>query len=191
MSNTTDVNARIVTRSLAAMASGSRDEFDDLYHPVFVNREAVAEPPGTRGRGPAAAWATALWLRTACSDLRWSVERLVTDGDLVITYGTMAGRHTGPFTTYTADARVDRVFPATGRTFETAQAHFAVLRDGVIAEHWAVRDDQGQARQLGWIPPSLGFLVRAELATRRARRRQGSAARCAGRAETPCTPPRI
>lgn len=172
MAASTTSSAETVTRSLTAMAAGTRGEFDVLYHPEFTNRMAVAEPPATRGRGPAAAWATALWLRTAYADLRWSIERLVVDGDLVITYGTMSGRQTGPFTTYTADARVERVFPATGRTFETAQAHFLTMRDGLIVEHWAVRDDLGHATQLGWIPPSPAFLLRSALATRRARREQ-------------------
>ncbi len=31
--------------------------------------------------------------------------------------------------------------------------------DGQVIEHWAVRDDQGMARQVGWIPPTPTFLI--------------------------------
>lgn len=58
----------------------------------------------------------------------------------------------------------------TGRAFTVRQAHFQRIRDGLVAEHWAVRDDQGMAMQAGWIPPSPRFLLRCGLATRKARR---------------------
>jgi hypothetical protein len=44
------------------------------------------------------------------------------------------------------------------------------VRDGMVVEHWANRDDQGMAMQLGWVPPTPRFLVKTALATRRARR---------------------
>ena len=46
----------------------------------------------------------------------------------------------------------------------------AQLKDGVIVEHWANRDDLGMARQLGWIPPSPAFLFKMARAKRRALR---------------------
>ena len=39
------------------------------------------------------------------------------------------------------------------------------MRDGLVAEHWAVRDDQGMALQLGWVPPSPWYLLRCAVAT--------------------------
>ena len=39
-----------------------------------------------------------------------------------------------------------------------------------MIEHWANRDDQGTAMQLGWIPPSPWYLAKMALATRRARK---------------------
>ena len=45
------------------------------------------------------------------------------------------------------------------------------MEDGLIAEHWANRDDLGQAAQLGWIPPSPVFLLRGALLKRRLSRR--------------------
>jgi hypothetical protein len=43
-----------------------------------------------------------------------------------------------------------------------------------VIEHWANRDDQGTAMQLGWVPPSPWYLVKMALATRRARKRSAA-----------------
>jgi hypothetical protein len=79
----------------------------------------------------------------------------------------MSGRQTGPFVTYDAQGRIDQVFPATGRSFAVTQTHLFRVTDGKISEHWANRDDLGQAVQLGWVPPSPAFLLRAAWAKRR------------------------
>ena len=167
---TTDTLAEIAVRSLRAMAEGDSRAFEDLVHPDAFNREAINEPPACRRRGPAAFAATAEWLREAWSDIEFTTEAVVTEGDLVVTHGTMSGRHTGAFTIYDGDARVAQVFPATGRTFRVNHAHFFRMRDGLIAEHWAVRDDRSLGEQLGWAPPSPAYALRMTLVTRRARR---------------------
>lgn len=82
----------------------------------------------------------------------------------------MSGRHTGNFVVWTPEATVERAFPPTGRSFTVRQAHFQRVRDGLVVEHWAVRDDQGMALEAGWIPPRPRFLIRCALATRKARR---------------------
>lgn len=162
--------ADVAVRSLQLMAGGTPEDFREVIHPDAVNREASAEPPGARGRGPEAFWATALWLRAAYSGMAFSVSTVAVDGDLVVTHGTMSGRHTGDFVVWTPEGTVERAFAPTGRTFEVHHAHFLRVRDGLVAEHWAVRDDLGQATQLGWVPPTPAHLVRCALATRRARR---------------------
>ncbi|MDX6262968.1 MAG: hypothetical protein QOH84_4656, partial [Kribbellaceae bacterium] len=63
-----------------------------------------------------------------------------------------------------------QAFPPTGKTFAVTQSHWFRLRDGKVIEHWANRDDLGQAMQLGWIPPTPVFLVKMTLALRKARR---------------------
>ena len=47
------------------------------------------------------------------------------------------------------------------------------MADGAMIEHWANRDDLGQATQLGWVPPTPLFLIRSALVRRRLRRRTG------------------
>ncbi len=71
---------------------------------------------------------------------------------------------------WTPDGAVERTFVPTGKTFTARQANFQRVVDGLVVEHWAVRDDQGMAAQLGWIPPTPAFLFRCQRATRRARR---------------------
>ncbi|HYN31759.1 MAG TPA: ester cyclase, partial [Ilumatobacteraceae bacterium] len=104
------------------------------------------------------------------SDLVWTTEHSIAEDEIVVTYGTMSGRHTGNFVVWAPDEKVERAFVPTGKTFTVRQAHFQRIKDGLVIEHWAVRDDQGMAMQAGWIPPSPGFLIRCALATRKARR---------------------
>ena len=162
--------AALAQRALDAVGSGTLDDLRGLVHPDAVNHESVSEPPAARGDGPEAFWATALWLREAFSDMVFETTTVVVEGDLVVTHGTMAGRQTGPFVVWTPQARVERVFVPTGRSFRVHHAHFQRVRDGQVVEHWAVRDDQALAQQLGWVPPSPAYLLRCALATRRAQR---------------------
>ncbi len=169
--STTQLEARrIVERSLEIMVDGDLAEFEQVVHPNARNREDVDEPPASRGRGPAAFHATALWLRAAFSDLTWEIHEMVHEGDLVVLHCTMSGRQTGTFVTYGPDARPAQAFPATGRTFATTQTHWFRIAEGMVIEHWANRDDLGMGKQLGWTPPSPPYLLRMVLATRRARR---------------------
>lgn len=166
----TDMLTDVAVRSLQAMADGIPGGFADLVHPAATNREALDEPMDCRACGPQGFDATARWLHEAWNDLEFTVDTAVAADDLVVTYGAMAGRHTGPFTVYGTDARVSQVFPATGRSFRVQHVHFFRMLQGLIVEHWAVRDDRALGEQLGWAPPTLAYAARMQLATRRARR---------------------
>jgi predicted ester cyclase len=162
----------LAMRSVRMMADGPLEEFHELLHPEFLNHEAKDEPPASRGRGPDAAYATALWLRDAFADLRWEIHDVVAEGDLAVVHCTMSGRHVRPFAGYDEQARVKEVFPPTGRRFATTQTHWLRVADGKVIEHWANRDDLGTAFQLGWVPPTPLYLLRSALAKRRAVRAQ-------------------
>jgi len=159
----------VCVRSLHIMGNGDLSDFEALIHPSAANREAANEPMAARGEGPAAFYATALWLRGAFSDLRWDVHETVADGDLVVIHSTVSGRHTGPFVHYDGAGTVSQVMPPTGRTFSAKQTHWFRCAGGKVIEHWANRDDLAMAQQAGWIPPSPRYLVRMALAKRRAR----------------------
>lgn len=102
--------------------------------PDFVNHEA---PEGTP-RGPGGAIFTMHALARAFSEQRWTIHRVVAEGDLAVVHCTHSGRHTGDFFG----------LPATGRTFAYSQMHLIRVVDGLGAEHWAVRDDASLMRQL-------------------------------------------
>ena len=162
--------AQVAECALQGVMQGLAPELAASVHPDATNREASAEPPATRGRGPAAFMATSAWLRTAFSDLTWTTEQHVVEDDLVVTFGQMSGRQTGDFVVWTEDGGIERVFVPTGKSFTVRHAHFQRIANGQVIEHWAVRDDQGMGMQLGWIPPTPGFLIKCGRATRKARR---------------------
>ena len=164
------IDVGLVTRAVTVMADGPREEFDLLIHASATNREAAAEPPTARSHGPEAFWATAQWLRSAYSELGFVEEHVVRQGDVAVWHGTMSGRHTGPFVTFTPDGSVARAFAPTGRSFTVTQTHWMRFRDGQLIEHWANRDDVAMQVQLGWVPPSPIYLAKCSRATRRARR---------------------
>jgi predicted ester cyclase len=169
-----DPNAEAVAlRMFELMERGTREEFEQLVHPRCVNHEAHKdEPPEARQEhGPAAIHATALWLREAFADLRWEIHEVVAERDLVVVHCTMSGRHVKPFIAYDENAEIKEVFPPTGKHFAATQTHWIRVTDGKFVEHWANRDDLGQAEQLGWVPPTPRYLLRMALAKRRARRR--------------------
>lgn len=171
---TMDEAKALAVRSMQIMVDGTRAAFDAIVHADAVNREGKDEPPESRGTGPAAFYATALWLRGWFTDLAFEIHDVVAEGDLVVVHNTMSGRQTGTAVIYGPDGRVAQAMPATGKPFATTQTHWLRLRDGKVIEHWANRDDQGMAMQLGWVPPTPWFLLKAAMATRRARRREAT-----------------
>ncbi|TCC57080.1 hypothetical protein E0H73_31870 [Kribbella pittospori] len=171
MSTTAGVSAsEVAVRSIRIMADGDRADFDALIHPDAVNREDDIEPPECRVGGPTGYYATALWLRTAFEGLAYEIHHVVANGNLVAINSTMSGRHVAPFAVYTPAGGVDTVFPPTGKTFAITQSHWFRLEDGMVVEHWANRDDLGQAKQLGWVPPTPAYLFRMARAKSRVKR---------------------
>lgn len=162
----------VAVRSMEVIVDGEIADFVALVHPQAVNQEAAAEPPAARKLGPEGFYATAEWLRSSFSELAFTLHEVVVEGDLVVVHATMSGRQTGDFVIYADDGTVERVFPPLGKTFAVTHSHWLRMRDGLVVEHWANRDDQGLAMQLGWVPPSPRYLLRCAVATRKARRSQ-------------------
>ncbi len=100
----------------------------------FVNHEA---PPGVPP-GPESAIYFMHLLARAFSDQRWTVEKVIVEGDTVALYCTHSGRHTGDYFG----------LPASGNPFSYRQMHLIRMRGERGAEHWAVRDDASLHRQL-------------------------------------------
>jgi predicted ester cyclase len=117
---------------------GNLDVADELVVPEFINHEA---PPG-RDRGPESMRGLAVMLRTAFPDLRFEIEELVAEGDVVAGRLTMSGTHEGPL----------MGMPPTGRSVRQDHMHFVRFQDGKVIEHWGVRDELGMMQQLGVLP---------------------------------------
>ncbi|MGH3933182.1 MAG: ester cyclase [Pseudonocardiaceae bacterium] len=160
----------VCLRYIEIMTNGPIEDFEAVVHPDAVNRQAKNEPLACRGRGPAAYYATALWVREAFADLHWEVHDVIAEGDLVALHCTMSGRQVGAVCDYREDGRVRMAFPPTGRRFAITQTQWYRVTDGKILEYWANRDDLSMSIQLGWFSPTPRYLLRMALTTLRARR---------------------
>jgi pimeloyl-ACP methyl ester carboxylesterase/predicted ester cyclase len=127
-------NLRPVLELFGAISAGDLDAIDTLVAPDFVDH--AAPPP--LGRGPEGYKQVFRMLRGAL-DMSWELLDLMADGERVMARGRVRGRHVGEFVG----------IPPTGRTFTMDAMHLYRVVDGVIREHWAVRDDLGLFRQLG------------------------------------------
>lgn len=106
----------------------------DVIGADFVNHEA---PPGFPP-GPGSVAYFMQLLHQAFSDQRWTIHRVLADGDTVAVHCNHSGRHTGEFFG----------MPATGRSFSYPQVHLIRFANGRAVEQWAVRDDASLRRQL-------------------------------------------
>jgi predicted ester cyclase len=133
-----DENKRLTRRVLEEMFErGNLDAADELVHRDFVNHEA----PSSNPQGPQGLKETVGWLRSLWGPMRFEVEDEIVEGDKVVARVVMHGRHVGEFLGK----------PPSGKEFATKQIHIWRIADGRVIEHWSVRDDLGQALQLGLI----------------------------------------
>jgi predicted ester cyclase len=133
-------NKAVVRRFLdEVVGRGAVDVASELCTEDCVNHAAVPD----RQRGIENIKAIVEFSRSAQPDQRWVEQHVVGDGDLVVVYGRREG------TWQAASFRcIDT--PVNGPV-SVALAHMFRLRDGKIAEHWAVRDDLGMMQQPGTI----------------------------------------
>lgn len=164
---------RLAREHLNITASGDIEAVEGNVTPDYFNHRCADEPMETRRRGPGALKATIVWLHRAFSDMRFEFHEVLVDGDRVAARVTLHARQQGPFVVHDSpDGAVTDAFPSNGRTFAARQTHWFRIANGAVAEHDAVRDDLGMAKQLGWIPPRPIFIIRMLLTRRRERRAQ-------------------
>jgi predicted ester cyclase len=109
---------------------------DELIAANFTNHAAPGAAPG-----PGSFKQLVTMYRAAFPDVQFTIEDLLGDGDKVVVRNTFHGTHTGPF----------MGIAPTGRHISQEQMHIVRVNDGLIVEHWAVRDDLSLMRQLGAI----------------------------------------
>jgi len=133
-----DDNKRITRRVLEELfEKGNLEAVDELIHPDFINHEAPpGNPQGREGLKETIGWLRGLW-----GPVRPEIDDEICEGDKVVARVTMHGRHVGEFLGKAP----------TGKQFAAEHIHIWRLKDGKVIEHWSVRDDLGQALQLGLI----------------------------------------
>jgi steroid delta-isomerase-like uncharacterized protein len=78
-------------------------------------------------------------LRTSFPDLKVDIERLVSEGDMIVSHFAISGSHLGEF----------MGAPATGKTFRVEAIDIIRMDEGKIAEHWGLMDTASMGEQLG------------------------------------------
>lgn len=90
-------------------------------------------------------------LFAAFPDFHYRIEEATADADRVVLKVTMTGTHRGePTLPEIFNGMLKGVRP-TGKRVTVLQFHSFRIRDGMIAEHAAVRDDLGMVLQLGLV----------------------------------------
>jgi predicted ester cyclase len=93
-------------------------------------------------QGLAGAQQTMLWLGAVFSDQRWEIHQVIGEGDLVVVYCTLHGRHSGDL----------MGIAPTNRKVAMDYVQILRFRNGKAVERWAVRDDMALLSQLGVLP---------------------------------------
>ena len=84
-------------------------------------------------------------------DWRMEIEDLATVGDYVIVRVNVTGMHKGVGKLPVNGGLLIGV-PPTGKTFQVEHIHWYTLKNGLIVDHRATRDDLGMMQQLGLLP---------------------------------------
>ncbi|HEU5213108.1 MAG TPA: ester cyclase [Gaiellaceae bacterium] len=112
----------------------------DVADAVFADEYVRHDARGTEALpGPEGQKQIAAAFRQAFPDLRFMVDLLIAEDDLVVGYWTATGTHLGPWAT---------VEP-TGRAARFNGVNIFRFADGKVVELWNVRDDLGLLEQIG------------------------------------------
>lgn len=84
-------------------------------------------------------------------DWQMRIDRLVAKDDQVAALITVTGTHKG-VSQRPVNGGMYLNVPPTGKSILVMHTHWFVVKDGLIVEHRATRDDLGMTRQLGLLP---------------------------------------
>ncbi|MGH9843765.1 MAG: ester cyclase [Blastocatellia bacterium] len=90
---------------------------------------------------------------TTFPDVKLKPIDLVAEGDWVVGRYTFSGTHKGVGRHPIVHEGLLAGVAPTGQRFEVQHIHMFRLKDGLIVEHWASRDDVEMMRQLGLLTP--------------------------------------
>jgi predicted SnoaL-like aldol condensation-catalyzing enzyme len=124
---------RLAADYVAWAATGDRTMLK-WFAPTFLDHVS--------GRGPEIWDVVAGWIAESFADVTVDLHAVMSDGDRVMVWITVHGRHVG-----SAFPRL-RDLPALGNQTSWSQVHFFRVSDGLVTEHWAVRDDAALVDQV-------------------------------------------
>jgi predicted ester cyclase len=115
-------------------------DFESLVHPDVANHQPEREPEVGRE-----AFRQAIaGVMGAVPDSKWTILKLVTDGDFIVCHIRWSGTWGG--------STFRGVSTPSGRRFSVEHIHIYRVEHHQLAEHWVVRDDLGMMLQLGALP---------------------------------------
>jgi ketosteroid isomerase-like protein len=135
-----DRNKAVIEAHARALDAGDADGFAATHAEGGFNHapapfDLTDWPPEGKPFGPKEARETFAFVRSLSPDLRVELEEMLADGDQVVAWLRMTGTAPG------------------GRPVDFRHAQRFRLRDGLIVEHWAVRDDLRAMVQAGVVTP--------------------------------------
>lgn len=134
----TDANKALVRRFVHEIfVKGNAGAVDELLAADFTSHTF----PST-GDGRADMKAAIERVHGALSDVEFTVEDLIAEGDRVAARVTARATQTGEL----------MGMPASGKRYEIGEIHILRIRDGQLVEHWHNHDALGMMRQLGALP---------------------------------------
>lgn len=132
-------NKTVIRRLEEALNAGRPDAGLDVWaENLTFNGQTISPQTVAQIRAP-------LW--TAVPDVRWTLERMIAEGDWVAVLWTMRGTHTGDFAHPVFGAAA-----ASGKAIQMSYMDHYRIADGRIAEAWEVRDALALLQQLSVIP---------------------------------------
>lgn len=149
---TIESNKAVVARFYAEMWNGRRVEIvEEIFAPECVTHqmrsgaEVAAVPRGAEEmRAHVAAWLASF------PDLRFEVEQVIAEGDLVMTRSVMRGTHAGEW----------NGIAATNREAAIRMIVVHRLKGGKIVEDWVLVESVGFYQQLGLLPDTREIFAR-------------------------------
>ena len=135
---------KLALEVLDALNAGEIDRVGALVHEDFVDHGAPPWAP--QGR---AGYLTILAFVHDALKISYEVHDIVASGSQVAIRATAHGRHDVDFLG----------FAPTGKEYAMPTMHMYVERDGLLSEHWAVRDETRMLIQVGLLeaPKPIGF----------------------------------
>ena len=129
---------RVNRRFIEIFQSGDVDAIDEVCAPNYVDHDpGPGQSPDREGLKQ--------WLRSSrdsFSDISFTVEDEIIEGDKLCVRSRFSGRHTGDF----------QGMPPTNKTVSIQSIDILRIENGKAVEHWGVLDAAGMLQQLGMMP---------------------------------------